>query len=73
MQYIYAHGYCRWKPIETRDMEIEFARDDDRTYIPRRCRMDAVDMLAGICFDTGCHGCCPIGSEVTVERRMAGG
>jgi hypothetical protein len=26
--------------------------------------MDAVDIFAGICFDTGCHGCCPIGSEV---------
>jgi len=57
MQPTYSHGYCRWKPIESKNKEIEFARDDCRDrhskempygcrgfYLPEFLMPDAMDV-----------------------------
>ena len=63
---IYAHGYCRWKPIEPKDKENarNLLPDIRSEEMPYGCR----GLLTEICFDTGCHGSCPSGSEVKEEE-----
>jgi len=53
-------------PLNPRTRRLNLPGMIAGTDIPRRCRMDAVDLFAGN-FDAGCHGCCPRGSEVKMD------